>query len=232
MLPYKSKDQEVAGMMMATPGTMATVSHAIALHFFGADIYEWEPETLAMELQDELGVNVDEDNMDRLHAIIAAVTSDSFNNDWAAFTAICSALNGETDPEDIAEMTVAEFAWGVIEVGLNDEDESGIYSPDICALVGVVLDQEGFTSAPEWLKFAKMPEKYLGYESRGQLESQSGYHHDLVREYLRDQALLLYKQIQMIPWLDGADVEQMVGELSKEIGSSQESGDPIYAPVA
>lgn len=216
-------------MMMATPGTMATISHAIALHFFGQDIYEWEPETLAMELQDELGVNVDEDNMDRLHAIIAAITSNSFNNDWAAFTAICSALSGETDPEDIAEMTAAEFAWGVVEVGLNDDDESSIYSPDICALVGTVLDQEGFVTAPQWLNFAKMPEKYMGYESQGQAEAESGYHHDLIREYLRDQALLLYKQIEMIPWLSESDLEELVSSLSQSIGPKQMEADPVYS---
>lgn len=232
MLINKTRDQEVAARIMATPGTMATVSHAIALHFFGSEIYTWEPETLAIELADELDIQIDEDNLDRLHAIIAVVSSDSFANDWAAFTAVCSALSGENDPEDIAEMTVAEFAWGVIEVKLNDDDQY-LYSPDISTLVGVVLDQEGFTTPPEQLSFAMMPEKYMGStyapEER-QLDSASDYQKNLLSEYLRDQALLLYKQIRLIPWLSEEDLNGITEELQTQVSSvaNKKLHDPVY----
>lgn len=235
MLPYKTKNQEVAGRIMATPGTLGTVSHAIALHFFGEDIYEWEPETLALELSDILDVKIDEDNLDRLHAIIAAVTSNSFYRDWAAFTAICSALNGENDPTDIAEMTVAEFVWGVVEVDLNDgDDEPQLFSTDIASLVGVVLDQEGFTSAPEQLSFATFPEKYLGSTygaEQDQADVQSSYHQKLLLEYLRDQALLLYKQISLLPWLSSEDLENVSNDLKEQLSpvAKKNVDDIVYA---
>jgi len=173
MLPYKTKDQEVAGRIMATPGTMATVSHAIALHFFGTDIYEWEPETLAMELTDTLDVKIDEENLDRLHSIISSITSNSFYKDWVAFTAVCSVLNNENDPDELAEMTVAEFTWGIIEVSLNDDD---------------------------------------------------------VNEYIRDQSVLLFKQIKMLPWISEDQLEDIVNNLSSEINSvaNKKRNDPLY----
>ena len=165
MLIHKTKDQEVAARIMATPGTMATVSHAIALHFFGEEIYSWEPETLSMELADTLDAQIDEENLDKLHAIISAIVSNGFKKDWVAFTSICSTLNGENDVEDLAEMTVAEFAWGVIEVSLNDDDDDDLFSPDISSLVGVVLNEEGFSISPDFLSFANQPEKYMGSTS-------------------------------------------------------------------
>lgn len=233
MLPYKTKDQEVAGRIMSTPGTMATVSHAIALHFFGSDIYEWEPETLSMELTDTLDVKIDEENLDRLHAIISAITSNSFYKDWVAFTAVCSILNGENDPEELAEMTVAEFAWGVIEVGLNDDDVNELFSPDVSALVGTVLDEEGFTSPPPHLSFAKMPERYIGSTfgpEMNQMESKSNYSMGLLSEYIRDQSVLLFKQIKMLPWISDEELENIVDSLSSEINSvaNKKHNDPLY----
>jgi len=234
MLPYKTKDQEVAGRIMATPGTLATVSHAIALHFFSEEIYTWEPETLSLELADILDIKIDEDNLDRLHAIIAAITSNSFYKDWAAFTAICSALSGENDPTEVAEMTVAEFVWGVIEVSLNDgDDEPQLFSPDVASLVGVVLDEEGFTAPPEPVSFAIMPERYMGSTfgaEQDQADAQSDYHLGLLSEYIRDQSLLLYKQISLLPWISSEDLETISEDLSKEISpvAKKNVGDPVY----
>jgi hypothetical protein len=234
MLIHKTKDQEVCGRIMATPGTMATVSHAIALHFLGEEIYSWEPETLSIELADTLDVQIDDDNLDRLNAIISAVTSNSFYKDWAAFTTISSVLNGENEPDEIAEMTVAEFAWAVVEVNINDgDDEPQIFSPDICSLVGVVLDQEGFSYAPELLSFAKMPEKYLGSTygpEMNQEKSKTNYQAGLLEEYLKDQALLLYKQISMLPWLSEEDLEGILENFSSQISpvSKKNNNDVLY----
>ena len=231
MLLHKSKDQEVCGSIMARPGTMATVSHAIALHFFQEAIYTWEPETLAMELKDKLDVDIDEENLDRLHAIISAITSDSFHNDWVAFNAICSTLNGENDPNDISEMTVAEFVWGIIEVALNEEDEGEKFSTDIAGLVGTILDQEGYTEAPVQLHFAKLPEKYVDGESEHvKQDAQTSYQMGLLHEYIRDQALTLFKQINALPWLSKEDIHDITESLSKEISAvaNKKSNDPVY----
>lgn len=233
MLIHKTKDQEVAARIMATPGTMATVSHAIALHFFGEEIYSWEPETLSMELADTLDAQIDEENLDKLHAIISAIVSNGFKKDWVAFTSICSTLNGENDVEDLAEMTVAEFAWGVIEVSLNDDDDNELFSTDIASLVGVVLDQEGFSFAPDFLSFANLPEKYMGSTSRAERNKEnheSSYQMELLNEYLRDQSLLLFKQIKMLPWISDEDLESIVESMQKEIGpvDNKKRTDPLY----
>jgi len=233
MLIHKTKDQEVAARIMATPGTMATVSHAIALHFFGEEIYSWEPETLSMELADTLDAQIDEENLDKLHAIISAIVSNGFKKDWVAFTSICSTLNGENDVEDLAEMTVAEFAWGVIEVSLNDDDDDDLFSPDISSLVGVVLNEEGFSISPDFLSFANLPEKYMGSTSGAEQNKEnheSSYQMELLNEYLRDQSLLLFKQIKMLPWISEEDLDDIVESMQKEIGpvDNKKRTDPLY----
>lgn len=230
MLLYKSKDQEVCGKIMSQPGTMATVLHAIALHFFDTAIYEWEPETLAMELHDKLDVDIDEENLDRLHALISAITSNGFHKDWVAFNAICSALCGENGPNDIAEMTVAEFVWGIIEVSLND-DESDEFCSDIASMVGTILDNEGFSTPPEELQFAKMPYKYVDAEDEAvKDDAKTSYQMGLLEEYIRDQSLTLFKQINVLPWLTREDIHDITETLAEDISliAKKKQPDPVY----
>jgi hypothetical protein len=143
-------------------------------------------------------------------------------------------LSGENDPTEVAEMTVAEFVWGVIEVSLNDgDDEPQLFSPDVASLVGVVLDEEGFTAPPEPVSFAIMPERYMGSTfgaEQDQADAQSDYHLGLLSEYIRDQSLLLYKQISLLPWISPEDLETISEDLSKEISpvAKKNVGDPVY----
>src|SRR5437773_2212986 len=103
--------------------TFATVLHAIAYRYFAEDIYEWDPITLVLEFKDEFEVELPQAAQDKLNAIISTLTTDTFYNDWAAFTAVCEALNCDHDPLGISEpLLPEEIAWAVIEVRLNDSD--------------------------------------------------------------------------------------------------------------
>ncbi|MEX5502112.1 hypothetical protein, partial [Pseudomonas syringae] len=78
-------------------------------------------ETLDLEAEDTFGVKVPQQNLDKLEALIAAILSESFYTDWSAFTGVCLSPCGSPDPFDLNDpMIVAEMAWGVTEVLLND----------------------------------------------------------------------------------------------------------------
>lgn len=221
LLRGSRKDKEAAARICQIPGTMGTIMHAIALHFFGTDVYEWEPETIDMEFEEEFGVIPYEGNINKLNAILSSVASDSFYNDWVAYLNVCTTLSGENDAEDLLDLTVEELAWGVMEISLNDEDyDPKLFHSDIRALTGIVLDEEGYFSPPPQLSFAKMPYRYFGDDYGPDINKQkvnSEHSVRLLSEYLQNQVLTLYKQIKVIPWLDESDFSLAIREASNQL---------------
>jgi len=214
-------DKVVAARISMIPGTLGTIMHAIAFRLFGADIYSWEPETLHMEFVDELGVQPHESNMEKLHAIVSTVASDSFYNDWAAYVSVCSILSGENSPEEIYDLTPYELTWGCLEISLNDEDYSkSLFSPDICTITGITLDEEGIVKPPSILSFAKMPYRYDGSTYGPDINrevNQSTHALDLLSEYMRDQLVTLNKQMRNLPWLSEEEVQMALHKAKETI---------------
>jgi len=221
-----SNDKRIAGHICITPGTMGTIMHAIAMKFFGPDIYSWEPETVAMEFDEEFGIQSYDGNIDKLNAILSSVSSDSFYDDWVAYTQVCSTLSGENTIEELAEVTVEELAWGVMEMSLNDEDyRKTRFSADICVLTGQVLDQNGYVFPPPQLSFAKLPSRYMGSTYEADINKEKNnttLHAALLAEYLRDQALTLYKQMKMLPWIDEQDFKLALRTASEQLNLSRQ----------
>jgi hypothetical protein len=225
-LIVSNQDRLVSGRIAMTPGTMGTVMHAIAIKFFGTDIYDWEPETIAMEFQDEFGVKPDEDNIEKLCAILSSVSSDAFYEDWVAYIKVCSVLSGENDIEDLVDVTVEELAWGVMEVSLNDDDFSkSKFSPDVATLTGVVLDDNGYTHAPPQLSFAKLPERYRGSDFGPDIKNDarySNYNAGLLAEYLHDQVVTIYQQIKALPWLEENDFKMIIQTATQQLNLARQ----------
>jgi len=216
-----NQEKMVAGRISMMPGTIGTVMHAIAIKFFGTDIYDWEPETIAMEFQDEFGVEPYEGNIEKLNAILATVSSDAFYDDWVAYTKVCSVLSGENDIEDLAEVTVEELAWGVMEISLNDEDFNKIkFSSDVKTLTGVVLHENGYVKPPPQLSFATMPYRYWGDSYGPDINKEinnTTYNSQLLAQYLHDQILTMYKQMKLLPWLDQTDFSMIIRAASDQL---------------
>lgn len=205
--------------MLLHPGTMATVLYAIALHYLGEDIHGWEPETVLLELKDELGVEMIPANHDKLLALLAAIGSDSFYQRPVAFMAVVQTLCGSENPLDMDDpLLPAEMAWGVTEVLLND-DTPHAFSVDVATLAGEVLAEDGFTKAPPVLQFARMPERYIGSSYPADIRKEdflSTEHVAIVENFVQEQALLLFRQISALPWQN----EETLAELADLIYQS------------
>jgi hypothetical protein len=187
--------------ILSHPGTMATVLYAIVLKEFGEDVHSWEPETVFMEINDSFGIDMPESNHDKLMALLVAIDTNSFYGSWSGFEVICRTLNtGDVFGSD--DLLVAEMAWGVTEVMIND-DTPGVFSDEIASGVGRLLLDEGIVSPPPRLSFAKFPEQYLGSfteSDTGKQQTLSSEHEEVVRTYLQEQSALLLKQIASLPW--------------------------------
>jgi len=226
---YMGKEKQACRQAFMTEGTMATILHVAAIKLFDIDVYDWEPETIELELIDELKINkllLPETNLNKLHAIIGAIKSDNFYKDWPSYIQICSALVGEDTMEELADITVEELAWGIIEVALNDDDFSKLsFSPDICALTGIVLDENGYVSPPAQLSFAKMPYRYRGSTPGSEIRHDyrnSKISEDNLSEFLRDQIIVLHKQMKFLPWIDEGSLKLATYEAKKLLDSLKE----------
>lgn len=201
--------------MLVNPGSMATLLHAIVFKEFGEEMYDWEPETIYLDINDTFGIEMPEANFNKLMALISALASDAFYKKWSSFDIICGSLS-DGDPSGNDELLVAEMAWGVIEVGLNDETPSE-FSHDIAAAVGALLVNEGFTSAPASLSFATLPEVYHGSDSGGDLrrdDALSTEHAAVVITFIQEQAALLVRQLSALPWHSEESLVEIISEVT------------------
>jgi hypothetical protein len=121
---------------------------------YGEEILQWEPETLWITM-DKDGVDLPEEERNKLQAAITLILNPSFYWDNLVFQRTVRALNGELfDPETIQECVAAHIAWAVYEAGVirgldNDETVIPDYDEDVQQFIAVCLFREGYVYAPE-----------------------------------------------------------------------------------
>lgn len=197
---------------------MATPLFLICYNKWGEEFMTWESETLDMEIEDTFQVTIPEANLDKIHALISAISSHSFYTDWSAFTVICQTLSGSTDVMDLSDpMIVEEMAMGILEVRLNDSGPAE-WSDEVRRYAGIILSENGFIKPPKMLEFATMPEMYRGSDSPAdlhQLEIADTSHHEGVTQIIHETGLLLFKQISLLPFVTPDHLREMVGQLAQ-----------------
>lgn len=137
----------------------ATTLLGILLKAFGPQVLEWDGITIQLEVKDEFAVEMPRRVYDRLMSLLTAITTDRPYVDVAFFDEMVSSLCGrgvilEQDPP-----SVEDLAWAVTELRLNDpepasRDAEQPFDRNIQKYMRVVLDDEGFTIAPDALPAA------------------------------------------------------------------------------
>jgi len=106
--------------MLESPETTGTALHAFLLAKYGPDVYDWEPETVTLEVIDDYAVEIPSKSFNRWAAIQTIMTTDAFFKRIDAFMAVCNTLtSGEPYFTIFDPLTTAEMAWGVAEASLN-----------------------------------------------------------------------------------------------------------------
>lgn len=134
----------------------ATTLFVSAIDRYGLAVTTWTPETIEMELVDDVRGTIPLDNLAKLFVAIRLRTSDEFFNSPAAFCAVCVTLSGHP-PSDgrLSFPDATDVAWAVTEAMLiAHPEEDKPFSPDIAALIGQILDQEGMLIPPDVLRIA------------------------------------------------------------------------------
>ena len=141
-----------------SPETCATVLLTLFLDAFGTEGLEWDPSTIALEVEEEFKVDLPQEAFDKLIAAIQILTTDRFFKNLPDFIMFCNVLDGEEYRPDVFNPADAEeVAWGITEALLispPDESDQELFSDEIRAYIGAVLDQEGIINPPDILRIA------------------------------------------------------------------------------
>ncbi len=138
--------------------TFATVLLTLFLDRFGTEALEWDPSTIALEIEEEFNVDLSQMSFDKLMAAIQILTTDKFFKSLPDFIAFCNVLGGDTyNPSVFDPADAEEVAWGITEAILiapPEDNELEPFSDEIRGYIGGVLDQEGIINAPDVLRIA------------------------------------------------------------------------------
>lgn len=128
------------------------------LDAFGTEALQWDPGTIAMEVEDEFNVDLPQSSFDKLMVAIHILTTDRFFKSLPDFITFCNVLDGEEYRPDIFDPADAEeVAWGITEAILispPDESDPEPFSDEIRAYIGATLDREGILNPPDILRIA------------------------------------------------------------------------------
>ena len=111
-------------------------------HFQGVEWFDWEPDVLGQEIEDDFQVKMPIQVRDKVWGLVTALTTDQFYNDAAVFNHVCNAMTGGPTPMvNFEPCTLEEAAWSVLEVTLCDfeGDENPEFGPEVRAFVGQLL---------------------------------------------------------------------------------------------
>jgi hypothetical protein len=125
---------------------------------FGTDALEWDPATIALEVEDEFDVDLPQLSLDRLIVAIQILTTDRFFKRLPDFIAFCNVLDGDPfQPDTFDPADAEEVSWGITEALLispPEDDDPEPLTPEIRAYIGSVLDGEGILNPPDILRVA------------------------------------------------------------------------------
>lgn len=131
--------------------TPATLLNCLILKTYGSQCYNWEFETLWMQLMEDYGVVLSDFTKHKISAVISLNTSTQFYDNWESFENICQAFNdNDVHFEDMTPLTAEELTWGVIEAMLNDDFE-GVFSADVLAYIESIFKKDGVSTCPEFI---------------------------------------------------------------------------------
>ncbi len=148
--------------VLVHPDTFATTLVVCLVDTYGTEVFDWSPETIRLETEQDFSIQWPQSNFDRLMAGCALVKTDNFYKNLPDFIELCGILSGApAHPGVFAPADAAECAWGVTEtLLLSPPDEAEPFSDEIRAYIGKVVEMEGIISPPDILKIGILSGDY------------------------------------------------------------------------
>jgi hypothetical protein len=142
------------------PRVCATTLVTALFDMFGSEVASWEPETIESAVSDDVGAQAPRLNMDKIQALLLALTTDVPFNDALAFNRLGEAFNN--DPVDVATidpLTPDQAAWAIAELALTAPGVG--YGDNVKKYVQAIFELHGLPGLPASIS------QLLGVESSG-----------------------------------------------------------------
>lgn len=147
--------QAIGNYFSGVKPASATVLLGLLLKLYGTPVLNWQPETIQLEVKDDLGVEMPTKVYDKLMALISAMTTDAAYSDVMFFDEFVSAINGRGYGQDDDMPSVLDVCKALVELQLNDPEPPSTWSNNIKLYCGVILADEGMSIPPAVMSFAK-----------------------------------------------------------------------------
>lgn len=147
-------------MYLRDPQTSGVVLLYLAMYYYDTDCFEWEPELLRKEFEEDFNVHLTDLQSDKLQAAITIMTTDLYEQDWCVFETISHLLsNHHDDFENLNPAEAEEIINSLVEVELIKRgDTDGIqFSDDVNAYAGIAFFEYGMHRAPDLFSSAIVP---------------------------------------------------------------------------
>lgn len=130
--------------MWENPEADATVLNAMMLAKYGEEVYDWDPVTIQMEIQDDFGVTPAREAMDKICAMqIIMGTGDFFGRVDAFRNIVNTIANGQPFFQTFTPLQAEEIAIALATVGMNRDMIP--FAPAVQELVRLSLKGDGYS---------------------------------------------------------------------------------------
>jgi len=172
--------------------------------FLSGEEGPWTAEMLQIEIKERFGTAIPDDNLGKLMAGMALLTTDNFFRSLPSFLFTVHGLLGDGTDWSYAEpIDIEDLAWAMMETTLLfPPQEEDFFDSQIVAYCKTMVKREGLLAPPSVLTFAKEEEAYgniTPYDENVMKEQADRT--NAVNEYIEEQLAALIHQISSIPAL-------------------------------
>lgn len=138
--------------------TPASVLLYFVLYYYGTEAFDWEPELLRKELQEDYNIELTDLQSDKIQAAMVILQTNLFSQDWVVLEKITHLFNNHHDDfETVNPVEVEELVSAVAEIDVMGVDEDFWWSDEVRAYIGLALYNYGCVVPPSCLADAIMP---------------------------------------------------------------------------
>ena len=196
-------------MAFESDSSFATTLMSIMVKEHGAEIFDWEQEVFAPEIEDMFGLSKEELGfgvLDRLQAAVAILESNIFYTYFEGFENASRTLNFELPFfGTLTPVSPDQAAWAVVEAKILDPDGDE-YSGEVKAYINCVLKANGICKSPRFLEFTehKQDVSWVPEEIKENMETEQEIKMKRVSLYVLSNLEKLKKQLSFFN-LDSGD---------------------------
>ena len=125
--------------------------YSALVKIYDGEFINWEPETIWLALQQDMGVDVSDFIKNKIQAATIIVGSERYYQDWKIFECSGKAINDSyTTFEYLTPLSSEECCWTIIEANLIDNDDSR-YDYEVSDYIRVSLNADGVAMLPDYI---------------------------------------------------------------------------------